>query len=238
VTIIRVAGTFTGRRSWIWQLSSIISKVRGSFRCPERIIDSSAKISDIYSQMNIINVFVGIMFFVFGLVSATPAEALTGIENDMIPPPFTLPDDNGEEVSLSSFQGSPLAIIFWSTWSPRSKEILEDFREHHSKYSSEGLKIIAINIDGEKLNNLQHNEIREYASSMALPFPILYDDELLTFASYGVMAHPSFVLIDSGGKVAYSLGGYPLSLREELRENIDKILIAPERTDEEDIPRM
>jgi tetratricopeptide (TPR) repeat protein len=42
------------------------------------------------------------------------------------------------------------------------------------------------------------------------------------------MAHPTEVVLDAGGRIAYVLPGYPLSLREELEESIRKILgLAP-----------
>ena len=41
------------------------------------------------------------------------------------------------------------------------------------------------------------------------------------------MAHPTEVVLDAGGRIAYVLPGYPLSLREELEEAIRKALGVP-----------
>jgi peroxiredoxin len=164
------------------------------------------------------------------------AEVLKGIKVGMIPPSFSLPDDKGAEVSLSSFEGTPLAIIFWSTWSSRSEEILEDFRKYHEEYAAQGLNILAVNIDGENLSLQREEKRRSYIEGKELPYLVLIDKHLQTFVSYGVMAHPSAVLIDRGGKVVYALGGYPLSLREELEDNIRSVLGKSERSLQEEPP--
>ena len=51
---------------------------------------------------------------------------------------------------------------------------------------------------------------------------MLLDEGLKTFAAWGVMAHPTEVVLDAGGRIAYVLPGYPETLREELEEAIRK----------------
>lgn len=154
----------------------------------------------------------------------SPVLALRDIEPGQPPPPFTLADGSGRTLSLAHFSDSPGAIIFWSTWSPRSVEILEDFRTYHEEYAPRGLKVVAINVDGENLSTQRKADIRRYVEGMNLPFPVLLDENLEAFVAYGVMAHPSSVLLGRDGRVAYTLGGYPLTLREELREHLLKVL--------------
>ena len=152
------------------------------------------------------------------LVAAPPgsAVALMNLRPGDAPPPFTLPDLAGQPVASATLAGAPAAVLFWSTWSPRSAEMLDDFKRHAEAYGGKGLRILAVNIDGENLGEAQRAAIREYATSRALPFPVLLDGGLATFAAWGVMAHPTEVVLDAAGRIAYVLPGYPLSLREEL----------------------
>jgi len=150
--------------------------------------------------------------------------ALKGLEPGVKAPPFSLADPAGKVLTLESLAGTPGAIIFWSTWSPRSAEILEDFREYHGLYAEKGLGIVAVNVDGENLDYGRRREVLSFIEEMDLPFPSLLDENLAAFAAYGVMAHPSAVVMDGEGKITYTLGGYPLSLREELRDNLLKVL--------------
>ena len=152
------------------------------------------------------------------LAAAQPraAAALMSLRPGDAPPPFALPDLAGKRFESASLAGAPAAVLFWSTWSPRSAEMLEDFKRHAAAYGGAGLRVVAVNIDGEALGEAQRTAIREYAAARALPFPVLLDEGLKTFSAWGVMAHPTEVVLDAGGRIAYVLPGYPLSLREEL----------------------
>jgi peroxiredoxin len=171
---------------------------------------------------------------------ADRASALKGIEPGTPAPLFSLADPSGKTFTLDSLAGTPRAVLFWSTWSPRSSELLEDFREYHRLYADKGLRIVAVNIDGENLTRSQRQDILSVVKKLDLPFPVLLDERLEAFVAYGVMAHPSAVVIDGEGIIAYGLGGYPPSLREELRDSLLKVLglyVEPERPEPlEDIP--
>jgi peroxiredoxin len=143
------------------------------------------------------------------------------------PPPFALPDLAGKQVGSETLAGAPAVVLFWSTWSPRSAEMFEDFKRHAAAYAGKGLKLVAINIDGENLGPAQQAAIRAYAAARDLPFPVLLDEGLRTFSAWGVMAHPTEVVLDAGGRIVYVLPGYPLSLREELEEAIKTALGIP-----------
>jgi tetratricopeptide (TPR) repeat protein len=158
------------------------------------------------------------------LLTPRAAPALQGVETGRKAPPFSLADASGKTYSLDYLAGSPGAVVFWSTWSPRSAEILEDFREYHRLYAGSGLRIVAVNIDGENLDYRRKTAMLAAAEERDLPFPVLLDEHLEAFVTYGVMAHPSVVVVDREGLIAYSLGGYPLSLREELRDHLLKVL--------------
>jgi peroxiredoxin len=150
------------------------------------------------------------------VASPRSASALMNLRPGDAPPPFTLPDLGGKPVESATLAGAPAAVLFWSTWSPRSAEMLDDFKRHAEAYGGKGLQILAVNIDGENLGEAQRAAVREYAAARALPFPVLLDQGLVTFAAWGVMAHPTEVVLDAAGRIAYVLPGYPLSLREEL----------------------
>jgi thioredoxin-like negative regulator of GroEL len=150
-----------------------------------------------------------------GLMSLRPGDA---------PPPFALPDLSGRQVTNAEIAGAPAVVLFWSTWSPRSAEMLDDFKRHAAAYGGKGLKLVAINIDGESLDAGRKAAIREFAAARELPFPVLLDEGLVTFSAWGVMAHPTEVVLGSDGRIAYVLPGYPLSLREELEEAVKKVL--------------
>ncbi len=152
------------------------------------------------------------------------AGALMSLRTGDAPPPFALTELSGGRVGSDFLAGRASVVLFWSTWSPRSAEMFEDFKRHAATYAAKGLKIVAINNDGENLGAGQLAAIREYAATRTLPFPVLLDEGLKTFAAWGVMAHPTEVVLDAGGRIAYVLPGYPETLRDELEEEIRKVL--------------
>ncbi len=152
------------------------------------------------------------------------AGALMSLRPGDAPPRFALADLSGRRVGSDALADAAAVVLFWSTWSPRSAEMFDDFKRHAATYGPKGLRIVAINIDGENLGAAQKAAIREYAAARDLPFPVLLDEGLKTFAAWGVMAHPTEVLLDAGGRIAYVLPGYPETLRDELEEQIRKAL--------------
>lgn len=152
------------------------------------------------------------------------AGALMGLRPGDTPPRFALADLSGRGVGSDALADAAAVVLFWSTWSPRSGEMFDDFKRHAATYGPKGLRIVAINIDGENLGAAQKAAIREYAAARELPFPILLDEGLKTFSAWGVMAHPTEVVLDAAGRIAYVLPGYPETLRDELEEQIRKAL--------------
>jgi peroxiredoxin len=157
------------------------------------------------------------------LVAPAPSPALERMGAGMEPPPFTLSTTTGAAVSIDYFQGGPGVIIFWSTWSPRSAEVLGDFRDLQARGGGTGLKVVAVNADREQFSAADRETVAREAVRMQLPFPVVLDEGLRTYAAYGVMALPSTVVLGADGRIAYSLAGYPLSYRDELQ---DKALLA------------
>ncbi len=157
------------------------------------------------------------------LAAPAPLPALEKIGAGMMPPPFNLSTPEKAPVSLDYFRGGPGVIVFWSTWSPRSSEVLADFRDHHERWSAKGLKVLAINADRELFSPADREAVAREAGRLQLPFPVVLDEGLRTYAAYGVMALPSTVVLGFDGRIAYSLAGYPLTYREELQ---DKVLLA------------
>jgi tetratricopeptide (TPR) repeat protein len=154
------------------------------------------------------------------LLAPSRAGALMSLRRGDAPPPFVLKDLRGKTVGSDTLANAVSVVLFWSTWSPRSTDLLVDFRRHAATYGGRGLKIVAVNIDGESLGAEQKAAVRDFAAALDLPFPVLLDGGLKSFASWGVMAHPTEVLLDAGGRIAYLLPGYPETLREELEEQI------------------
>lgn len=131
----------------------------------------------------------------------------------------------GEKLSFRKIrQGSLPIIIFWATWSPRSQEQLEDVKEMLEKYNEESIKVIAVNVDGQKLTPTGRQKVIDYVAELNPPFSVMIDEGLDIFYKFGVIAVPSTAISDSTGILRFGPGGYALSTRDLLIDSIEAFL--------------
>lgn len=112
-----------------------------------------------------------------------------------------------DSLSVSQFQGSPLVLHFWSTWSLRSQE-MGHFLERFSN-SYPGLVVIAAAVRDD--NTL----IRNYISETGHPFHHVEGTQF--YQSILVPGMPSQILLDQSGSLFdFQVGGDTLSLKQKL----------------------
>lgn len=150
-------------------------------------------------------------------VSSKSAEALRAGQEA---PSFSLLDLFGRTISLDYFDRHPGVLLFWSTASAASGELLEDFRGYQERWGTYDLAIVAVNVDGGLPGTSGPKEIRDYAEQRNIVFPVLLDPGQVAMAAYGVAQLPTAVLIDAAGRISHVLAGYPPDLRAELKGSI------------------
>ncbi|NLE82283.1 MAG: thioredoxin-dependent thiol peroxidase [Rhodococcus sp.] len=94
-------------------------------------------------------------------------------------PEFTLPDADGNDVSLSSYRGRKVIVYFYPAAStPGCTKQACDFRDNLSEINGAGLDIVGISPDKPaKLAKFRDNE--------ELTFPLLSDPEKTTLEAWG-----------------------------------------------------
>jgi cytochrome c biogenesis protein CcmG, thiol:disulfide interchange protein DsbE len=111
--------------------------------------------------------------------------------------PFTLPDFDGELVSLADFHGRPVIVNFWATWCAPCRVEMPEFQAVYEAYQDEGLVILALNQD-EPLVIAR----RFFYDEMALTFTPLQDERRLVAAEYGAfLTMPTTYFINGEGLV-------------------------------------
>lgn len=123
-------------------------------------------------------------------------------------PEFTLPDQDGENHSLSDYHGAPLVLYFYpkDNTSGCTKEAC-GFRDDYSAYQQAGVKVLGVSPDSSKSHT---NFIAKYE----LPFTLLSDPEHQVLSLYGAWGLKKMYgreyegvlrttyLIDADGKIA------------------------------------
>lgn len=102
----------------------------------------------------------------------------------------------GDSVSVSDMQGNKSLLVFWASWSDKSRSMLDEIQILQNEYDS--LQVIAAIVkDAEE----SLSEIKEYPS-------FIYTDGIKLFNYLKVPGFPSYVLFDEGSNVLKSNIGF------------------------------
>lgn len=100
-------------------------------------------------------------------------------------PDFTLPDQDGNPVSLSSLRGSRVVLYFYpEAMTPGCTTEACDFRDSLNSFLSAGVRVLGISKDGVA-------KLRTFADRDRLNFTLLSDEDLAVQQAYGVWGEKS-----------------------------------------------
>lgn len=127
-----------------------------------------------------------------------PLSSLPEVQLPTHRPAFSLPNMQGESVSISRWDGKPLLINFWATWCPPCREEIPLLKDLQTRYGEQGLQVIGIAVD-------DMDKVRDYAATMDFNYPILVgQQEAVRVANqfgldlYGL---PVSVLVTADGRI-------------------------------------
>ena len=157
-------------------------------------------------------VFTFVFFFSYGMMLSAPAAAtLLALQVGTEGPEFSLKNLAGEPKTFSDLKGEKLTIlVFWSTWSDKSAKILARMQKLFGKYKEQGLAIIGINADEQRISDKTLSDIGKLQDQLKIGYPMLVDHGLTAFHDYGVIALPTTIIMDRERLIKYELSGYPL----------------------------
>jgi thioredoxin-dependent peroxiredoxin len=107
------------------------------------------------------------------------------IETGATAPQFTLPDQDGEPVSLSDYAGKTVILYFYPKASTPGCTVQAcGVRDHLPNYAEAGAVVIGVSPDSVK-------RVRKFADEQALDFTLLADEDHVVCEAYGVWAEKS-----------------------------------------------
>ncbi|WBW98320.1 TlpA family protein disulfide reductase [Oceanirhabdus sp. W0125-5] len=131
---------------------------------------------------------------------------------------FTLKDLDGNEVSISDFQGKKVFINFWATWCPSCKVEMPDMQKIWEEFGEE-VVVVAVDIGESK------DTVQKYIDKEGYTFKVLLDVEKVIGQKFGITAIPTSILLDENGNLIYGVkGAMPYEsmvkfVKGELRKN-------------------
>ncbi|MES1022018.1 thioredoxin family protein [Gloeocapsa sp. BRSZ] len=119
-------------------------------------------------------------------------------------PNFELPVVTGQTISLSSFAGKPLLVMFICQHCPFVKHIKSELANLGKDYANSDLKIVAISSnDINKYPDDAPEQLKVMAEEAGFLFPICFDDSQEVAKAYTAACTPDFFLFDADRKLVY-----------------------------------
>lgn len=169
-----------------------------------------------------------ILHLLFGMACPPLSAAFKRVARGDKPPVFILQDLAGKEWRSSELlAGKVSVVVFWSTWSPRSEEVLADLEKLRQELGPERFQVIAVNAEHTEISRADEAAIGKMAVELNLTALMLLDQGLKAYNDYGAMALPSTLVVDDKGYVVYDLAGYPMTMRSDLSDAVLKALGLP-----------
>jgi peroxiredoxin len=129
-------------------------------------------------------------------------------------PAFTLPDQDGNEVSLEDFRGKTVLLVFYpADFSPGCTDQLSIYQEVLGELEQRGVLLLGISVDGAFCH-------KAFQSHLNLTIPLLADfhPKGEVARAYGVwseehgVSRRALVLVAPDGTVAWSYRSHPLEV--------------------------
>lgn len=128
---------------------------------------------------------------------------------------FTLPDINGDMISLSDYQGENIYLNFWASWCEPCNDEMPAIEEIYQEYNNKGIVLLTINTGEDRAT------VEEYMKTNGYTFPVLLDLEMDVARQYKTASIPVSFFINKEGKIVITKEG--LMSEEEMRDAIAKL---------------
>ena len=128
-------------------------------------------------------------------------------------------------IGPKSTQGEPVGRPLCNAWCEPCRESLPLYQSLASKYASRGLRLYALNVDGDAA---VPTEIPKFITETKLTLPVLLDtDAKLAESLLKVKVMPTALLIDRTGRVRYVHEGFESKSLQEVEGHLEALLSEP-----------
>ncbi|MDF1525801.1 MAG: TlpA disulfide reductase family protein [bacterium] len=202
------------------------------------MIPGSSRINPVYNILMRLGSLV-ILFSLGWPVSALAIHEQSNreiVEGDIVPwmPEKTI---QGNAIMIPANEGITV-VLFWATWSSRSKQALELWNKFKDDYADQSLTIITVNAERDELSSQELQSIDQYIVENIPNLPVVLDGGLNLFNTYAVIALPTAFFLESSGKVLYRYPSFPASAALDLQEELEVTLgLRKRQTQEEEASR-
>jgi thiol-disulfide isomerase/thioredoxin len=132
------------------------------------------------------------LFSIVGVIKVPPTKD---------PIRINLKDLNGNNISLSDFNGKIVFLNFWTTWCPTCRIEMPSMEKLHQKLKNKDFAMVAINLQEST------SQVKAFFKEFKLTFTALLDSTGEVGASFGIRAIPTTYILDKTGRIIGRVNG-------------------------------
>jgi peroxiredoxin len=135
-------------------------------------------------------------------MSVSQAFSGGGPHSGMIAPDFTLPDVNGQAVSLSSMHGKTVVLNFWNRQCDACREQLQSIQKLYLDKRQSNIAVITVVV-----NNDRNRPVAPFIANAGYTFPVLLDNQGQVSKQWNIQSVPTSVMLNPDGQVIFEHRG-------------------------------
>ena len=110
-------------------------------------------------------------------------------------PEFSLPDLDGESVSLASLRGKPVVLDFWATWCTPCQFQIPVLNEFYLRHAGR-VEVVGVAVDAGG-----RDVVAPFAAEQGIRYRVLIGDEGLA-QRFGAIGYPTLYVLRADGTIA------------------------------------
>ena len=118
-----------------------------------------------------------------------------GVSEGQSAPGFVLPDEAGNQTTLSELKGNVVYLDFWASWCGPCKHSLPFMNEIQAKFADRGLVVLAVNLDTDR------ERATQLMKRVQPQYRVLFDPKGDVAKEYAPPTMPTSYIIDRAGRV-------------------------------------
>lgn len=112
-------------------------------------------------------------------------------------PDFSLPDMDGQQRTMASYQGKVVILHFWASWCVPCRKEMPTLHHLHHSFDGKNIELVCVSTDTGS-----RKKIEAFMNDINLHFNTLLDPDGEARKKYAVRALPTTYLIASDGKIS------------------------------------
>jgi cytochrome c biogenesis protein CcmG, thiol:disulfide interchange protein DsbE len=116
-------------------------------------------------------------------------------------PNFTLPQLDGQPVTLSKLQGQVVVINFWASWCAECRVEQAALDQTWQQFQDSGVVVIGVNFEDST------GAARGYVRTASVTYPVVEDADSRTALAYGLRGVPETFVVNRSGRIVNRIIG-------------------------------